>query len=134
VADNYLNLADSHIVSLNYLQLKATNEFAGNVGSQISAPYVDLNLRSTNGFLAVSNLLAPTIARPEGFINLYSARWTNTTVASILLLVFWALKPIIITSFSPMRTSHPQLPRELKTLSSTAPTFSVAPIISSSTT
>ncbi|PWU12315.1 MAG: hypothetical protein C5B50_21725 [Verrucomicrobia bacterium] len=76
-ADGYLDLSGSIIASLNYLLLQATNHFASASGSAISSPWVDLNLRSTNGLLAITNVLLPYADRPEGFCNLYSARWTN---------------------------------------------------------
>ncbi len=79
-ADNYLDLSHSHISSLNHLLLEATNHFVGSPDSRISSPLVDINLRSTNGLIEVTNLLATTIGRPEGTIDLYAARWTNTTI------------------------------------------------------
>jgi len=79
-ADNYLDLSHTHITSLNHLLLKSTNHFVGSPDSRISAPLVDINLRSTNGLIDVTNLLATTIGRPEGTIRLYAARWTNETV------------------------------------------------------
>jgi hypothetical protein len=77
-ADKYLNLSNSHIESLNYLLLKATNHFDIGTDARIASPAVDLNLRTTNGFLLVSNLLASSLNRPGGIIDLFSARWTNT--------------------------------------------------------
>src|SRR5207244_1809505 len=71
------DLSRAHISSLNYLLLKATNHFAGSSRAQISSPYTDLNLRSTNGLLAVTNVISPLIHRPEGIIDCFSARWTN---------------------------------------------------------
>lgn len=79
-ADNFLDLSHCEITSLNHLLLKATNHFASSVDARISSPLVDINLRSTNGLIEVTNLLATTLARPEGTIRLYSARWTNETV------------------------------------------------------
>ena len=81
-ADKYMNLSHAHISSLNYLSLKATNHFAGAEQAKISAPYCDINLRSTNGLLTITNLLTPTLAHPEGFIDCYSARFTNVDVVS----------------------------------------------------
>jgi hypothetical protein len=79
-ADDYLDLSHTHIASLNHLLLEATNHFVGSPDSRISSPLVDINLRSTNGIIDVTNLLATTIGRPEGTIKLYAARWTNTTI------------------------------------------------------
>lgn len=79
-ADDFLDLSHTHITSLNHLLLQATNHFAGSADSRISAPLVDINLRSTNGVIDVTNLLSTTIIRPEGTIRLYAARWTNVTV------------------------------------------------------
>lgn len=76
-ADKYMNLSHAHITSLNYLSLTATNQFGGSDHAQISAPFCDINLRTTNGLLIITNLLSPTLAHPEGTIDCYSARFTN---------------------------------------------------------
>jgi hypothetical protein len=79
-AEKYLDLGYSRIASDNYLLLQATNQFAGNAGSIIFSPYTDLNLRHTNGVFAISNLAQPFVPKPEGTIELYSARFTNVVV------------------------------------------------------
>ncbi len=76
-ADHVLNLARAHITSENFLSLRATNHYAGLSPGRISTPWADFNLRSTNGLLYVTNIIEPFVSRPEGCINLYSARWTN---------------------------------------------------------
>ena len=76
-ATNYLTMKNSEVHSLNFLRLTATNQFGGSAGSQISSPYSEFNLRSTNGLLAITNLTVPTLNRDEGVCDLYSARWTN---------------------------------------------------------
>ena len=77
-ASSVLDLANSEIASQNYLLLRATNHFISPEGSaQIASPTIDLNLRSTNGFLALTNIIAPRVTRYEGKIDLWSARWTN---------------------------------------------------------
>lgn len=76
-ADNTLNLNRAQITSLNYLRLDATNHFRGSQGAVITTPFADFNLRSTNGLLAITNLIAPFISHPHGPCDLYSARWTN---------------------------------------------------------
>lgn len=76
-ADTSLNLYKSRISTLNYLRLEATNHFRGSQNAVIKTPFADYNLRSTNGFMSISNIIAPFIARPKGPCDLYSARWTN---------------------------------------------------------
>ena len=76
-ASKFLNLDQARISSLNYLLLSATNQFGGSAGAQISSAFADIFLRTTNGLLAITNLLAPDLNRPEGTLELYSARWTN---------------------------------------------------------
>jgi len=76
-ATNYLTLKNSLLSSLNFLRVTATNQFGGSAGAKISSPYSELNLRSTNGLLAITNLTVPTLNRDEGVCDLYSARWTN---------------------------------------------------------
>ena len=77
-----LNLQLAHLTAQNYISLNATNQFVGSGGAQISAPYSDMNLRSTNGMLAITNLLRPTVIQPEGYINLYSTCQTNVDAAT----------------------------------------------------
>ena len=76
-ATDYLDLTLARIEALNYLEINATNSYGGNNGGVLSAPFMDVFLRSTNGVLAITNLIAPTVARPEGTIEVWSGRWTN---------------------------------------------------------
>src|SRR5205085_2199429 len=76
-ASKFLTLDQARISSLNYLRLRATNQFGGSAGAQISSAFADISLRTTNGLMTITNLVAPDLNRPEGTIELYSARWTN---------------------------------------------------------
>jgi hypothetical protein len=73
-----LDLNMARISSLNYLSFQATNHFLGSSHAQISAPYADFNLRSTNGLLDITNLVNPFIPYPEGYIDLWSTCLTNS--------------------------------------------------------
>lgn len=75
-----LNLNRTRITANNYISISATNHFVGSGSAIISAPFLGLDLASTNGTLAVSNTIVPTLARPEGTVSLWSGRWTTTTV------------------------------------------------------
>jgi hypothetical protein len=79
VADKALNLDHARITSLNYTLLKTTNHFMGSAGAQITSPWFDFILASTNGTMTISNLDLPYIDHPEGTIELWSGRWTNVT-------------------------------------------------------
>jgi len=76
-ADKYLTLPEAQISSGSYLLMKATNHFGGSAGAQIASPFADVYLRSTNGLLNLTNVLVPTMPRPIGICDLFSARWTN---------------------------------------------------------
>ncbi len=76
-ADQQLNLTRTRIDGLNYLSLKSTNQFIGSPNANITSPYSDLNLASTNGSLSISNVLRPFVPRFSGDIRLWSQRWTN---------------------------------------------------------
>src|SRR5208282_6866703 len=41
------------------------------------APFVDVNLNSTNGLLDITNLIGPIIYRPEGYIQMWATAITN---------------------------------------------------------
>ena len=77
VADKVLDLTQARLASLNYLLLKSTNHYIGSKGAVITAPNLDLYLRTTNGALAITNLVAPYLNHLEGTCDLWSARWTN---------------------------------------------------------
>lgn len=78
-------LTGTDTVSLNYcriagpntMELTATNHFAGSHGGKIAVPLAQITAHSTNGLLAITNLMWPVIPRPEGHIDLYTCRWTN---------------------------------------------------------
>lgn len=80
-ASNVLSLDHTKISGLDFVSIKAPNQFAGNNQSQISSPYVDLTLRTTNNTLSITNFLMP-LARISGEIDLYRARWTNITITA----------------------------------------------------
>jgi len=76
-ADGSLSLSNARIAALNYTLIQATNHFVGSKGAQIVSPWMDIHLRTTNGNLAITNLVAPVVPNPEGVVRLWSARWTN---------------------------------------------------------
>jgi hypothetical protein len=72
-ASSNLNLNLARISAGGYLSLQATNQFDGNRGAVIAAPYSDLNLGVTNGILTISNLLVPTVPIWTGPIQAWSS-------------------------------------------------------------
>lgn len=82
-ANNELNLGLVAISGQNYLSLTATNQFDGSIGAQIAAPYSDINLGVTNGFLVITNLLESAIPNWSGFVAAWSTRLL-TTVSNTL--------------------------------------------------
>ncbi len=75
-ATNEMNLNNINIQGENYLSLTSTNQFDGNNGATITAPFADLNLAVTNGNLVVSNLLQSTVPVWDGTVQAWSTRWT----------------------------------------------------------
>ena len=63
-ANKTMDLTLAEISSVNSIVLKATNHFIGSAGAKITTAYVDINLRSTNGALAITNLIEPVIPHP----------------------------------------------------------------------
>ena len=76
-ADNQLDLSSSRIAGLNYVRLTATNNFTQDRNTRILTAVADYNLGVTNATLTVSNLLAPTCPRLNGYVDLFSTAWTN---------------------------------------------------------
>ena len=77
LADKQLDLRSSRISGLNYLRLTSTNNFTQDANTRILTAVADYNLGVTNPTLVVSNLLAPTCPRLNGYIDVFSTRWTN---------------------------------------------------------
>jgi hypothetical protein len=50
----------------------------GSSGAQISVPFIDMNLGSTNGQMNITNVVAPFITHLNGSVDAYSTVWTNT--------------------------------------------------------
>jgi hypothetical protein len=78
-ASKTLDLGLARIAGLNYLKLSSTNHFVGAAGAKMLSAYSDVDLASTNGSLAITNLLLPEVPRLVGDVNLYSAKWTDTS-------------------------------------------------------
>lgn len=105
-ASNYMDMKFAKVTGANYLNIASTNHFAGSAFAQVDAPYMDLNLGTTNGQLTVTNLVGPYVPRFDGTIGVYSARWTNI-VAGItnsyhVLIVdseFSAVSPVFVENF-----------------------------------
>jgi hypothetical protein len=78
-----LDLTRTFINGQSYLLLSATNHFVGCTNAVIVSPVSDFYLASTNGTLAISNLVAPLIPCLAGQIQVWSGRWTNVTEAGL---------------------------------------------------
>ena len=74
-ASNELNLALAQIIQPDYLSLQSPHQFDGNTGAQIAAPFSDLNLGVTNGYLAITNLLPQSFPVWCGTVQAWSTRW-----------------------------------------------------------
>ena len=74
-ANRELDLTLARITGPNYLSLMATNQFDGSDGAVIIAPYSDISLGATNGFLTVTNLLQAALPNWSGTIQAWSGRW-----------------------------------------------------------
>ena len=72
-----LNLALATITGPNYLSLTASNlsRYDGSAGADIVAPYSDISLGVTNGFLTVSNLLQAALPNWNGTVQAWTGRW-----------------------------------------------------------
>ncbi len=76
-ADKVLDLTRVRIGGQSYMQLNATNHFAGTRAAHIVSPYSDFNLRTTNSTLSISNLTTPVVPHFAGTCEVWSGRWTN---------------------------------------------------------
>jgi hypothetical protein len=76
-ASDELDLSFANISGLNYMSLQSPHQFDGSQGASIQAPYSDINIGVTNGFLTVSNLMAPFIPVWSGNVQAWSTRWVE---------------------------------------------------------
>jgi hypothetical protein len=74
-ASGSLNLSLSTISGMNYLSLNATNQYDGSTNARISAPYTDISIGRTNGFMNVSNLTESAIPFWNGTVQCWSGHW-----------------------------------------------------------
>jgi hypothetical protein len=83
-ASRELNLELAQITQPDYLSLQATNQFDGNAGARIAAPFSDINLGVTNGFLTITNLQPQSFPVWGGTVQAWSTRWlalaTNSSI------------------------------------------------------
>jgi hypothetical protein len=83
-ADDDLDLNLALISGANFLSLTATNQFNGSDGALITAPYANIAIGVTNGFLTVSNLLESTIPNWSGDVQAWSATWKYTDTNGVV--------------------------------------------------
>ena len=104
-ADTVLNLTNARISALNYLLLSSTNHFLGSKGAAISAPNVDLYLRTTNALMNVTNLIGPYLNHLSGTCDLWSGRWTNIITDPVGNVITNAFHVLFVNSaFAPVTT------------------------------
>jgi hypothetical protein len=77
-ASNELNLSRAVFSGMNYLRLNSTNQFDYDGRDQVSAPYADFYLGSTNGSMAITNLIEPILPVWSGSLQAFSTRWGYT--------------------------------------------------------
>ena len=97
-ASDELNLASSVISGANYLSLNSPHQFDGSPGAAIMAPFSDINLGVTNGFMTVSNVLMAQIPNYSGNLQAWSTRFITVDLFGVtndyrILLVYSALEP-----------------------------------------
>ncbi len=83
-ASRELNLELAQITQPDYLSLQSTNQYDGNAGAHIAAPFSDLNLGVTNGFLSVTNLLPGAYPVWGGNVQAWSTRWLTMASNTII--------------------------------------------------
>lgn len=74
-ASRDLNLELAQITQPDYLSLQSSNQFDGNAGARIAAPFSDINLGVTNGNLTITNLLPQAFPIWGGTVQAWSTRW-----------------------------------------------------------
>jgi hypothetical protein len=109
-ASNDLNLTQADITGMNYLLIRSTNQFEYSQ-SEIAAPFSDLYLGSTNGNLAVTNLIQSTLPIWSGTVQAWNTRWfyvdTNAIVNGTNTPVTYDFRVMLVASdVSPTSSSQ----------------------------
>lgn len=81
-ASTLLDVTRARIAADNFISLSTSNHFEG-AGAALSAPFINLDLATTNGLLTLSNFLAPSLDRPMGAISMFSTVWNQTDAAGV---------------------------------------------------
>ena len=101
-ASNELNLSKAVFSGMSYLRLNSTNQFDYDGRDQISAPYSDFYLGCTNGSMAITNLIEPSLPVWSGSLQAFSTRWFYTNAGITYdfraLLVQSQLNPVTASS------------------------------------
>lgn len=122
-ADTVMDMTRVKIAGPNYLRVTSTNHWVGSSNAQISVPFIDLNLGSTNGNMDITNVVAPFITHFNGPIDAYSAKWTNTFSSnSIVTNITGTGTNVTTNAFTVTNRYHVLM--VLSFLSNTAPVFS----------
>ena len=100
-ADKQLDIRSSRIAGLNYVRLTATNNYILDPNTRLLTAAADFNLGVTNSTMTVSNLLAPTCPRLNGYVDVFSTRWTNIDSANITNTYFITMLDSHLASSSP---------------------------------
>ncbi len=77
-----LDLTLTRIKAENFISIKAGN-LRSNLVAQLDAPFIDLNLQSSNATLIISNLAPSSVNRLAGQIAAWSSAW-NVNVTNVL--------------------------------------------------
>jgi hypothetical protein len=77
-ANGVLDMSLIKIAGPNYISVIATNQFNHSVNTAIQAPFVELNVGATNGFLTLSNTVNPVIPTWNGTVQAWSTSWVVT--------------------------------------------------------
>ena len=93
-ATNELNLKSADLNGANYISIYAPTQFDGSDSAQIYAPYYDINVGVTNGFLTISNLLQVGSQRFNGTIQLWSTTWLYTDTNGVT----WDYRVLFVNS------------------------------------
>ncbi|HXJ61289.1 MAG TPA: hypothetical protein VNU68_31985 [Verrucomicrobiae bacterium] len=82
IIGNRVNLDQARIRAESAVIIKA-NDLVSNNLAQVNAPFVNLDVRSTQPTLTISNLAPPTVKRFGGSIRAWSAVWQNQDAVPI---------------------------------------------------
>jgi hypothetical protein len=80
ISQGALDLRRTRLLAERFIEIKSPH-IEYDQSTLLNAPFMSLRLGSTNGHLALDNLLPETVKRNQGFVRMHTSAWTNSLIS-----------------------------------------------------